>query len=110
MTGQITLSSASVRSIKRKSQARSIRTLLLTDDGPAVGTIWAQPFVGGPLGRLTMIVASIESPTASGGPTVRYEDGGWDWLDSFMDEVAAGRYVLIGVCCPAHSYVPTLFT
>jgi len=94
---QLKLSTRARRDLK-KLKPVVLKTTLITEKGPAVGTIWQ-----GSLPE-AMIVKSVENDI------VQYEDDGWDHLPGFMGEVEAGRYILIGACHPIHSYVPHVVT
>lgn len=90
---QLKLSTGSKRDLK-KLKPVELKTTLLTEKGPAVGTIWQTSFPE------ALIVES------SKGGVVRYEGENWDYLCDFMDGVEDGSYVLVGVCHPIHCYVP----
>lgn len=68
----------------------SVQTTFITDAGPKPGTIWfdkQQPTFK------PSIVKHVDIPCNA----VRYECGGWDELNEFIESVEEGRYILIGV-------------
>lgn len=95
----IKLSARTKRGLKRHKYVPIPRTTLLTENGPAPGTIWTNNTGD------VMVVDRLEPRKHEELSIVKYTEG-FDYLDGFMQEVREGRYILIGTCHPIMSYSP----
>jgi hypothetical protein len=96
----IKLAARTKKALKRHKYVPIPRTTLLTEAGPAPGTIWTSNTGD------VMVVDHLEPHEHEEFSIVRYADEGFDYLDGFMQEVEEGRYILIGTCHPIMSYSP----
>jgi hypothetical protein len=83
-----------------RKQYVPVTTSFVTEEGPAVGTIW---FDREQLSVGPHIVKSVHTSDNR----VWYQSDEWDRLSAFVDLVREGRYILIGTVAPATSFTVT---
>lgn len=83
-----------------------VKTTFVTEDGPAIGTIWFDAELPS---REPLIVQSVDGKWVLGHfvGRVNYTDGDWQPTRVFLEHVRSGRFMLIGVTPAVTSHTVT---